>query len=296
MFIPPLVYEGMLKVVLIFLLSREKFPRCTKENDGEVQSLPRAYRRDRKLRYSIGACENIPHSLQPPVRVRPTGRATGTDKTEVYPDISNSISAPGDVSKSSDVNDEHLSMEGVQKSTGQVPCVSVSPKYRPLISTAVSGKEVCVHSSIDLSEERLLRRQKAIHRSQSDLSSRHSRSSADFSDLSSRVSRTSVELERFFNEMGLDKTVIDPMLRKQSQSFSEFDLVEGMSSLGSPDARSNCSGVSKSEKTDHTGPEGGEKPISSTSVVERNARIIKWLCNVKKARNMAASTEKAETS
>ncbi|XP_060083871.1 protein FAM110B-like [Ylistrum balloti] len=134
----------------------------------------------------------------------------------------------------------------------------------------------------------LRRKKKTLHRSQSDLSCRHSRNSSDFSDLSSRLSRTSTELERFFNEMGIDKSVLDPMMKLQHNHKKESDYFESLSSLelGSED-RSSLSGVSQGAKsqTDKDKKEDiKERSSSQGTQVEKNARIIKWLCNVKKAR------------
>lgn len=124
-------------------------------------------------------------------------------------------------------------------------------------------------------------RKKLIHRSHSDLSCRHSRHSSDFSDLSSRLSRTSTELDRFFSEMGLDKSVLDPMLKLQdSQLTKDLDVLNSTSSLGSP-ARSSCSRISHNSQGDRVNLQDGSP--TQMSVVERNARIIKWLCNVRKA-------------
>ncbi|OWF43450.1 protein FAM110B-like [Mizuhopecten yessoensis] len=134
----------------------------------------------------------------------------------------------------------------------------------------------------------LRRRKKTLHRSQSDLSCRHSRNSSDFSDLSSRLSRTSTELERFFNEMGIDRSVLDPMMKLQHNHKKESDYFESLSSLelGSED-RSSLSGVSqgaKSQADKDKKDDGKERNSPQGTQVEKNARIIKWLCNVKKAR------------
>ncbi|XP_069126232.1 protein FAM110B-like [Argopecten irradians] len=134
----------------------------------------------------------------------------------------------------------------------------------------------------------LRRKKKTLHRSQSDLSCRHSRNSSDFSDLSSRLSRTSTELERFFNEMGIDKSVLDPMMKLQRNHKKESDYFESLSSLelGSED-RSSLSGVSQGAKSlteKDKKEEIKERSSSQGTQVEKNARIIKWLCNVKKAR------------
>lgn len=123
-----------------------------------------------------------------------------------------------------------------------------------------------------------------LHRSHSDLSScRHSRASSDYSDLSSRVSRTSTEVERFFNEMGIDRTVLEPM--RKLGDLKQKDILDSLSSLESVGAQSVSSQLSQNDMDKL--PVESEQDLleraGSTSVVERNARIIKWLCNVKKA-------------
>ncbi|WAR24899.1 F110C-like protein [Mya arenaria] len=124
-----------------------------------------------------------------------------------------------------------------------------------------------------------------LHRSQSDLSScRHSRTSSDFSDLSSRVSRTSTEVERFFNEMGIDRTVLEPMRRLSDTK--QKDCLDSLSSLDSLDGHSMSSQMSTDRLPMESEQDLSERDVGSTSVVERNARIIKWLCNVKKAKNV----------
>ena len=128
----------------------------------------------------------------------------------------------------------------------------------------------------------------SVHRSRSDLSHRFSNSS-DLSELSAHLSRhsqdfdrvcsrNSHDLERFFNEMGLEKGVLDPINVTHLQSLGVFDSV---SSLDTADnisiygRRSDCAA-----KTDESDPKS-----SQTSIVERNARIIKWLCSVKRAKS-----------
>jgi len=124
-----------------------------------------------------------------------------------------------------------------------------------------------------------------LHRSQSDLSScRHSRTSSDFSDLSSRVSRTSTEVERFFNEMGIDRSVLEPM-RRLSET-KQKDCLDSLSSLDSLDGNSLSSQMSGDRAPIESEQDLSERDTGSTSVVERNARIIKWLCNVKKAKTV----------
>lgn len=130
-----------------------------------------------------------------------------------------------------------------------------------------------------------------LHRSQSDLSDcRHSRTSSDFSDLSSRLSRTSTEVERFFNEMGLDRSVLEPM-RKLCET-KQKECLESLSSLDSLEAHSISSQMSNDRFPMESEQDLSERDPGTFSVVERNARIIKWLCNVKKARTVQTRPSK----
>lgn len=130
-----------------------------------------------------------------------------------------------------------------------------------------------------------------LHRSQSDLSDcRHSRTSSDFSDLSSRLSRTSTEVERFFNEMGLDRSVLEPM-RKLCDT-KQKECLDSLSSLDSLEAHSISSQMSNDRYPMESEQDLSERDPGTMSVVERNARIIKWLCNVKKAKTVQTKPTK----
>ncbi|KAJ7341244.1 hypothetical protein JRQ81_005122 [Phrynocephalus forsythii] len=110
-------------------------------------------------------------------------------------------------------------------------------------------------------------RRKGLHRSQSDISSRYSKS---FS-----------ELDTFFKYCGLEPDVIDDLGQEKfsvaSDNFS-FRL------------RSISLATSESDFTRHSGDDGlleeelTEQVPTGTSVIERNARIIKWLYTCKKAK------------
>lgn len=142
----------------------------------------------------------------------------------------------------------------------------------------------------------ICRKKTTLHRSQSDLSCTHSRNSSDFSDLSSRLSRTSTELERFFNEMGIDRSVLDPMIKLQLNNNKDSDFFDSVSSL---DLGSGAQGSEKSDsehsqhhdKADTVDSVKKEQPKDTkaktpppvSNHVEKNARIIKWLSCVKKA-------------
>ncbi|NXV46512.1 F110C protein, partial [Uria aalge] len=110
-------------------------------------------------------------------------------------------------------------------------------------------------------------KRRGLHRSQSDISSRYSKSFSEF--------------DTFFKYCGLEQDVIEDLGREN------FSVVYDNVSFK---VRSISVATSESDFTRHSGDEGlledelTEQVPSSTSVIERNARIIKWLYTCKKAR------------
>ncbi|XP_010565061.1 PREDICTED: protein FAM110C [Haliaeetus leucocephalus] len=110
-------------------------------------------------------------------------------------------------------------------------------------------------------------KRRGLHRSQSDISSRYSRSFSEF--------------DTFFKYCGLEQEVIEDLGREN------FSVVSDNVSFK---IRSISVATSESDFTRHSGDEGlledelTEQVPSSTSVIERNARIIKWLYTCKKAK------------
>ncbi|XP_074776178.1 protein FAM110A [Athene noctua] len=110
------------------------------------------------------------------------------------------------------------------------------------------------------------RRQPLLHRSKSDLSDRLSRATAD--------------LERFFNYCGLDPEEVQDMGAERFARASS-DIVSlkfhSVSTASSDGGRSPLSAAT---------PEGrpAERVPYGISVIERNARVIKWLYGLRQAR------------
>ncbi|KAM6323888.1 protein FAM110C [Aegotheles albertisi] len=110
-------------------------------------------------------------------------------------------------------------------------------------------------------------KRRGLHRSQSDISSRYSKSFSEF--------------DTFFKYCGLEQEVIEDLGREN------FSVVSDNISFK---IRSISVATSESDFTRHSGDEGlledelTEQVPSSTSVIERNARIIKWLYMCKKAK------------
>uniref|UniRef100_UPI0035900D73 protein FAM110C-like n=1 Tax=Myxine glutinosa TaxID=7769 RepID=UPI0035900D73 len=95
------------------------------------------------------------------------------------------------------------------------------------------------------------------------------------SDITSRISRSAAEIERFFNLRGLDQ--------EAQEAFSSTECTRDSSELGSVRLRSASirekhSSVGEMSDGNSSGGEGKSQP-QTVSVVERNARIIKWIYN-----------------
>lgn len=104
----------------------------------------------------------------------------------------------------------------------------------------------------------------SLHRSKSDLSDRYSRATAD--------------LERFFNYCGLDPEEIENIgMDRFARASSDIVSLKfhSVSTASSADGRSHQSHMTEERHSDRV-PYG-------ISVVERNARVIKWLYGLRQA-------------
>lgn len=91
------------------------------------------------------------------------------------------------------------------------------------------------------------------------------------SDMSDRYSRAGTELERFFNLCGLDPAD----LQELTESSSDIVSMARFRSVSAPGSECAGSGA-ESEDDEDAGNAAGRVPYG-VSVIERNARVIKWL-------------------
>ncbi|XP_067400996.1 protein FAM110C [Emydura macquarii macquarii] len=133
---------------------------------------------------------------------------------------------------------------------------------------ALPGSECEDSSQLTVAPEEVKdTRRKGLHRSQSDISSRYSKSFSEF--------------DTFFKYCGLEPEVIEDLGREN------FSTTADNSSFR---IRSISVATSESDFTRHSGDDGlleeevTEQVPSTTSVIERNARIIKWLYTCKRAK------------
>ncbi|NXY50177.1 F110C protein, partial [Ceuthmochares aereus] len=163
------------------------------------------------------------------------------------------------------------SKESLSSKQGDYELSDQGPEQKIAVST--EAPEVCTkeherHLKLRIPPEEVKEvRRRGLHRSQSDISSRYSKSFSEF--------------DTFFKYCGLEQEVIEDLGREN------FSVVSDNVSFK---IRSISVATSESDFTRHSGDEGlledelTEQVPSSTSVIERNARIIKWLYTCKKAR------------
>ncbi|KAF3696507.1 Protein FAM110B [Channa argus] len=121
------------------------------------------------------------------------------------------------------------------------------------------------------------RKHPSLHRSKSDLSDRYSRATAD--------------LERFFNYCGLDPEEVEGMGGVECFTRANSDIVS-VSKLRSVSTPSSECGDEADQARDDGGDDDDDGPARANervpygiSVIERNARVIKWLYGIRQARD-----------
>ncbi|XP_059516633.1 protein FAM110C isoform X2 [Myotis daubentonii] len=148
------------------------------------------------------------------------------------------------------------------------PSVPTTPPERPSVPVAPPTPPSCpsVRAASGTRELQAARR-RGLQRSQSDLSSRYSKSAAEF--------------DTFFQFCGLEPEVVEALGRENFSAGSDQGTLRVRSvSVATSEggfSRRSCGdeGLQEEELT--------EQAPSAPSVVERNARIIKWLYTCRKA-------------
>ncbi|XP_037100395.1 protein FAM110C [Syngnathus acus] len=173
------------------------------------------------------------------------------------------VSVPEAAEKEPDGAEEELgaprpSAAGEHRSSTRTP----TPERRRRGARAAAPKEACAHLlSVPASS-----RAKGVARSRSDISSRYSKNFADF--------------DAFFKYCGLDGEVVESLGKENFSARSDETAVKlrSVSVSASDDGFSRDGSDGLQEEVLH------EKIRQGTSVIERNARIIKWLYSCKNAK------------
>ncbi|XP_068195148.1 protein FAM110A [Antennarius striatus] len=126
------------------------------------------------------------------------------------------------------------------------------------------------------------RKHPSLHRSKSDLSDRYSRATAD--------------MERFFNYCGLAPEEVEGLggVERFTRANSDIVSVSKLRSVSTPSSEAergrgrgddddDDGGGDRGE--DEPGAAGGDRVPYGISVIERNARVIKWLYGIRQARD-----------
>lgn len=147
-----------------------------------------------------------------------------------------------------------------------LPPAPVVVKESPAAPLEVTSEVPAARSGMEL----LVSRRRGLLRSQSDLSSRYS------------IARA--ECDSFFQYCGLDPEVVEALGRENFSAGSDCVKLKvrsvSMATSDSSFSRHSEEGLQEEELL--------EQVPSTTSVVERNARIIKWLFTCKKAKETSS--------
>ncbi|XP_055934434.1 uncharacterized protein LOC129963879 [Argiope bruennichi] len=122
-----------------------------------------------------------------------------------------------------------------------------------------------------------------VSRSKSDVSHRYSKRGSEY--FPRRNNYTSAEIERFFDTMGLDTNVWHHITSPSSVS-SPPCFFESVSSVDSNEDRSSVCSDDSVPEPPREGLRNQDLRVHGpleTSIVEKNARVIKWLYNCRKA-------------
>ncbi|KAM3617771.1 uncharacterized protein V6R79_010882 [Siganus canaliculatus] len=117
------------------------------------------------------------------------------------------------------------------------------------------------------------RKHPALHRSKSDLSDRYSRATAD--------------MERFFNYCGLDPEEVEGMggVECFTRANSDIVSVSKLRSVSTPSSEAERAREDEGDEEDGAGGAANDRVPYGISVIERNARVIKWLYGIRQARD-----------
>ncbi|XP_052639834.1 protein FAM110A isoform X1 [Harpia harpyja] len=146
------------------------------------------------------------------------------------------------------------------------PCGAPRSQVTPVPASPVPGGLPVAPARSSPARPESARRQPLLHRSKSDLSDRLSRATAD--------------LERFFNYCGLDPEEVQDMGAERFARASSDIVSLKFHSVSTASSEGDCSPPSAAT------PEGrpAERVPYGISVIERNARVIKWLYGLRQAR------------
>ncbi|KAM3872589.1 protein FAM110A [Diretmus argenteus] len=105
------------------------------------------------------------------------------------------------------------------------------------------------------------------------------------SDMSDRYSRAGTELERFFNLCGVDPSEVQELAGPGS------DIVSMTRFRSASVPGSECAGSGREDEDEEEDGNVAQRVPYGVSVIERNARVIKWLYGLRQDKDNARSTD-----
>uniref|UniRef100_A0A3Q0RXV0 Family with sequence similarity 110 member A n=1 Tax=Amphilophus citrinellus TaxID=61819 RepID=A0A3Q0RXV0_AMPCI len=158
----------------------------------------------------------------------------------------------------------------------RAPRFGVPVPYSSPNSVTVRRVDVRPQAEIRKPQRGSARKHPSLHRSKSDLSDRYSRATAD--------------LERFFNYCGLDPEEVEGMggVERFTRANSDIVSISKLRSVSTPSSEcgDEADQVREDEDDEEDGPpRANERVPYGISVIERNARVIKWLYGIRQARD-----------
>uniref|UniRef100_A0A672K0R3 Protein FAM110A-like n=1 Tax=Sinocyclocheilus grahami TaxID=75366 RepID=A0A672K0R3_SINGR len=206
--------------------------------------------------------------------------SNNSQNVQVAQQPSRKIPARPTKSETPPLNMEHLCklIDGVSDAT--VPVVSTQPSRKAAVeASGVSGCSTMTVRRVDvrpqLPQMRMSPPSPAITRISSTSSRKRPSLTRSKSDVSDCFSRAGAELERFFNYCGLDPSDLEELARPGSDIVS----VSRLRSASAPASERSAEGEVEEEAAAKD-----ERPVYGVSVIERNARVIKWLYGMRQAK------------
>ncbi|XP_077570400.1 protein FAM110A [Stigmatopora nigra] len=172
---------------------------------------------------------------------------------------------------------QNLAQSKSKPAARTLPSPPSRPVASPLLVRVIPPASPAFTRLSNASSKGSARKHPSLHRSKSDLSDRYSRATAD--------------LERFFNYCGLDPGEVEGMGGVERFTRANSDIVSNskLCSVSAPSseyADEPDRGRDGYGDEDEDGPARGDQRVPyGISVIERNARVIKWLYGIRQARD-----------
>ncbi|XP_072537170.1 protein FAM110A [Salminus brasiliensis] len=203
-----------------------------------------------------------PYTQPQPQPLKLVGVKSRRDVTSTIPNTVPSLKSP--------VHTSPFSVEPLKNPSSTLPSSVRSPKdASPLTSPAITSP-TSISDVPSTSSPANTRHSSVSSRKRPSLT----RSKSDVSD---RFSRAGAEVERFFNYCGLDPSDFNDL-----EPGSDIASVSRLRSASAPASEHTAEGDEEEEEEEAS---KGEKPAYGISVIERNARVIKWLYGMRQAKD-----------